>query len=78
MFLLYRIENDFKFYGKFGLGLALDIVPISTCLSEEAPDLYNTKSEEITEAPDLDVIPNDLCEEKMIDIVVDMVDFGWL
>lgn len=76
--LFQLIEADFKFYGKFGLGLALDIVPISTCLSEEAPDLYNTFSKEITGAPDLDVIPNDLCKKKMTDIVVDMVDLGWL
>ena len=26
--------------GRFGLGLALDILPISTCASDEAPDLY--------------------------------------
>jgi hypothetical protein len=28
-------------YAAFGLGLALDMIPISTCDSDEAPDLYS-------------------------------------
>jgi len=35
--------------GRFGLGLALDILPISTCASHEAPNLYETSSSEISE-----------------------------
>lgn len=70
----FRLQDEFKTFAKFGLGLAMDILPISTCSSEEAPDLYLSISEKITGAPELDVPINALCRQKMTDIVVDLVD----
>ena len=68
---------EFHECAKFGLGLAMDILPISTCLPEDAPDLYTTRDEEIG-APELNVPPNDVCRQKMTDIVIDLVDAGML
>lgn len=75
----FRIQSDFQSYAKFGLGLAIDILPISTCSSEEAPDLYIARGkEELIGAPELDVPPNEICRQKMTDIVIDLVDAGML
>lgn len=38
-----RINEEFHRCGKFGLGLALDMIPISTCDGDQAPDLYQDK-----------------------------------
>lgn len=72
-----RIQTEWQKFAKFGLGLALDILPISTCSTEEAPDLYIGLEEE-SGAPEFDVPPNDLCRRKMTEIVVDLVDAGLL
>ncbi|EDV48640.1 uncharacterized protein LOC6551938 [Drosophila erecta] len=69
--------EELKTYGRFALGLALDILPISTCSSEDAPDMYLDRSDELEEdvgAPTLNFPPNDLCRQKMSEIVIDMVD----
>ncbi|XP_039490762.1 uncharacterized protein LOC120451283 isoform X1 [Drosophila santomea] len=69
--------EELKTYGRFALGLALDILPISTCSSEDAPDMYLDRSDELKEdvgAPTLNFPPNDLCRQKMSEIVIDMVD----
>lgn len=78
MFFFFRIQSEWQKFAKFGLGLAIDIVPISTCSSEEAPDLYIGLCEEETGAPELALPPNDLCRRKMTEIVVDLVDAGLL
>lgn len=54
----------------------MDILPISTCGADEAPDLYTGRGEDTSETgqPELDVPPNDMCRQKMTDIVVDLVD----
>lgn len=57
----------------------MDILPISTCSPEDAPDLYlclTTGAASSTEcgAPELNVLPNELCRQKMVDIVIDLVD----
>ncbi|XP_030373641.1 uncharacterized protein LOC115623435 [Scaptodrosophila lebanonensis] len=67
---------ELKTFGRFALGLALDIIPISTCSSEDAPDLYLNRNDELAEdgAPELNFPPNDLCRQKMSEIVIDMVD----
>ncbi|CAD6991732.1 uncharacterized protein LOC101461592 [Ceratitis capitata] len=72
--------EELKTYGRFALGIALDIIPISTCSSEHAPDMYLNMRPEGMEvgAPVLNFPPNDLCRQKMSDIVVDMVDRGIL
>lgn len=41
--MIFRINEDFHRCGKFGLGLALDMIPISTCDSDQAPDVYQEK-----------------------------------
>ncbi|KAH0956361.1 hypothetical protein HN011_009372 [Eciton burchellii] len=43
------LNKEMRRCGRFGLGLALDILPISTCASHEAPNLYETSSSEISE-----------------------------
>lgn len=74
----HSFAQELKTYGRFALGLAMDIIPISTCASEDAPDMYlhsNDKQEEHDEgAPTLNFPPNDLCRQKMSEIVIDMVD----
>lgn len=72
------IETEFKMYGKFGLGLAMDMLPISTCSPDEAPDLYVNRTEILTGAPVLNVPPNELCRKKMTDLVVELVDAGMI
>nr|CAD7202144.1 unnamed protein product [Timema douglasi] len=57
--------------GKFGLGLALDMIPISTCDSDQAPDLYVTSHEDVMSEGE-DVLPvwtcNELCRQRMTDL----------
>ncbi|XP_053958148.1 uncharacterized protein LOC128863170 [Anastrepha ludens] len=69
-------REELKTYGRFALGLALDILPMSTCSSEHAPDMYLNIHHDAMEdgAPILNFPPNDLCRQKMTDIVIDMVD----
>jgi hypothetical protein len=71
-----KIQNDFMIYGgKFGLGLALDMLPISTCNSHEAPDMYNNQEKKsLDSAPVLNVPFNENCQKLMTDLVVELVD----
>ncbi|XP_037806748.1 uncharacterized protein LOC119600545 [Lucilia sericata] len=76
-------RQELKTYGRFALGLSLDIIPISTCSSEDAPDMYDHHYDDSTlkceyGAPELNFPPNDLCRQKMSEIVIDMVDNGML
>ncbi|XP_013119514.1 uncharacterized protein LOC106096356 [Stomoxys calcitrans] len=80
-----KFENLFhlelKKYGSFALGLSLDIIPISTCSSEDAPDMYINRADAMDSpygAPELNFPPNDLCRQKMSEILIDMVDMGML
>lgn len=80
-----RVWKDFRKTAKFGLGLALDIIPISTCSSEDAPDPYITPSNATSEANGDDdaagppLIPsNAICGHKMAGIVMDLVDMNLL
>ncbi|XP_062554876.1 uncharacterized protein LOC134219975 isoform X2 [Armigeres subalbatus] len=76
--LLQQIESEFRSYAPFGLGTAMDMLPISTCSSEEAPDLYASGSETASTPPELNVPPNELCRRKMTDIVLELVDGGMI
>lgn len=38
-----RLQSEFKRSSRFGLGIALDMYPIMTCNSTEAPNLYQAK-----------------------------------
>lgn len=79
-------HHELKCFGQFALGLALDIIPISTCSPEDAPDMYNlnrvetsrNNSTSVRGAPVLNLPPNELCRQKMSEIVIDMVDNGML
>nr|CAD7449235.1 unnamed protein product [Timema bartmani] len=67
--------------GKFGLGLALDMIPISTCDSDQAPDLYVTSHDDVLMKEGEDVsIPvwtcNELCRQRMTDLVKELVEKG--
>ncbi|XP_064551987.1 uncharacterized protein LOC135437838 [Drosophila montana] len=73
--------QELKTYGRFALGLAMDILPISTCSSEDAPDMYLNRNDDLdgdVGAPTLNFPPNDLCRQKMSEIVIDMVDSDML
>lgn len=72
------LQNEFKKFARFGLGLSMDMLPISTCSSEEAPDVYNEEEEACTHAPLLNVPVNDLCTQKMTDLLIELVDEGLL
>lgn len=76
--LLRQIQDEFKSYARFGLGSAMDMLPISTCSSEEAPDLYVSGSETAPTPPELNVPPNERCRRKMTDLVLELVDGGIL
>ncbi|XP_068619904.1 uncharacterized protein [Battus philenor] len=75
------LQEEFKRSSKFGLGVALDMYPIMTCDSDEAPNLYQSKESEISASPDC-IKPvwtsNAACRKKMTDLVQDLVDGGLL
>lgn len=64
--------------GRFGLGLALDILPISTCASDEAPNLYETSSTETSEekqhAAGAPPPGGAECARLMTDLVLELID----
>ncbi|XP_050069833.1 uncharacterized protein LOC126557947 [Anopheles maculipalpis] len=72
------INDDFKVCARFGLGTAMDMLPISTCSSEEAPDLYASGTDTATTPPELNVPPNELCRQKMTMLVLELIDGGML
>uniref|UniRef100_A0A182PFG1 CHK domain-containing protein n=1 Tax=Anopheles epiroticus TaxID=199890 RepID=A0A182PFG1_9DIPT len=72
------INEEFKVCARFGLGTAMDMLPISTCSSEEAPDLYASGTETAATPPELNVPPNELCRQKMTMLVLELIDGGML
>jgi hypothetical protein len=65
--------------GKYGLGLAVDMIPISVCDSDQAPDLYvsseGTKHQETATNNALPVsTSSELCQQKMAELVQELVD----
>ncbi|KAL0269397.1 UNVERIFIED_CONTAM: hypothetical protein PYX00_007146 [Menopon gallinae] len=75
--LCYRMKEEIRKYGKFGLGLAIDMIPISTCDSDQAPDLYVTVQEEQKEGSE-NPVGNEMCKRRMTDLVQELVDNGEL
>lgn len=75
--LLSRIKEEIRKYGKFGLGLAIDMIPISTCDSDQAPDLYVTVQEEQKMSSE-EPVWNEVCKRRMTDLVQELVDNGEL
>ena len=68
--------------GRYGLGLALDMIPISVCDSEQAPDLYmGSDSSKPQENGTNSIVPpictsSELCQRRMSDLVQELVDNG--
>lgn len=73
-----RIEAEVHDCGKFGLGLAIDMIPISTCDSDQAPDLYGFVADEnINNGREQPVTTkNEICRRRMTDLVQELVDIG--
>ncbi|KAG7309487.1 hypothetical protein JYU34_005458 [Plutella xylostella] len=72
------VQSEFKRSSRFGLGLALDMLPIMTCDSNEAPNLYQAKE---SVAPSHECIKpvftsNEECRKKITDLVQELVDEG--
>ena len=68
--------------GRYGLGLALDMIPISLCDSEQAPDLYMASdSSKSQESGTNCIVPpvcisSELCQRRMSDLVKELIDNG--
>ncbi|XP_047511128.1 uncharacterized protein LOC125053676 [Pieris napi] len=75
------IQEEFRLSSRFGLGTALDMYPIMTCDSNEAPNVYQAKESEATQSQE-SVKPvhtsNEVCRKKMTDLVIELVDQGLL
>ncbi|XP_046658552.1 uncharacterized protein LOC124352881 isoform X1 [Homalodisca vitripennis] len=70
------IQKELQIHSHFGLGLALDMIPISTCDSTLAPDLYQTEADQGTVTPFSQYNPE--CQRRMTELVRDLVDRGYL
>ncbi|XP_053615397.1 uncharacterized protein LOC128678103 [Plodia interpunctella] len=74
--LFEMLQDDFKRSGRFGLGMALDMYPIMTCDSDEAPNVY--ESETASGNGEACVKPvwtsNATCRRKMTELVQEIVD----
>ncbi|XP_069678921.1 uncharacterized protein [Periplaneta americana] len=73
------IQEDIHRCGQYGLGLALDMIPISVCDSDQAPDLYvASDSTKHLEAGTNNTLPvntsSELCQRKMAELVQELVD----
>lgn len=56
--------------GRFGLGLAIDMLPISTCASDQAPDLYEGEDSGAPQSPP----PGGAkCAQLMTDLVLELM-----
>lgn len=74
-YLFDLLKTEFKRCSLFGLGLAIDMLPISTCDSEEAPDMYESEAESLAHKP---YSYNEACKTKMANLVCELVDNGIL
>ncbi|XP_011497318.1 PREDICTED: uncharacterized protein LOC105361757 isoform X2 [Ceratosolen solmsi marchali] len=69
------LSEEMRRCGRFGLGLALDILPISTCTSDQAPDLYKGQEASDEERSLLAPPPAGAqCTRLMTDLVVELVN----
>ncbi|KAL4702071.1 hypothetical protein ACJJTC_004689 [Scirpophaga incertulas] len=78
--LFEMMQEELKRCGRFGLGLALDMYPIMTCDSNEAPNLYQAKENEQKSHQCNKPVwtSNEACKKKMTDLVMELVDNGAL
>lgn len=75
IYLYDLLVSEFKRCSLFGLGLAVDMIPISTCDSNEAPDMYEEETEASAHIP---YSYNEACKTKMTNLVCELVDNGIL
>ncbi|KAL6262561.1 hypothetical protein P5V15_005353 [Pogonomyrmex californicus] len=71
------LKEEMRRCGRFGLGLALDILPISTCASDEAPNLYESSAETSEEKHNTAGAPprgGAECARLMTDLVLELID----
>lgn len=74
-YLFDLLKAEFKRCSLFGLGLAIDMIPISTCDSEDAPDMYEEEDKTLAFVP---LSYNEECKTKMTNLVCEFVDNGLL
>lgn len=78
----YRLDKEIREYNVFGLGVALDMIPIITCDSELAPDMYTEDTINTADEPSKEPYPvmttNILCRKMIADLVKELVDNGCL
>ncbi|XP_058798163.1 uncharacterized protein LOC131668212 isoform X2 [Phymastichus coffea] len=70
------LTEEMRRCGRFGLGLALDILPISTCTSDQAPDLYVAHKDDVPDEEGRALAPppgGAECARLMTDLVVELV-----
>ncbi|XP_025410426.1 uncharacterized protein LOC112683561 [Sipha flava] len=76
-----KLDGELREYTVFGLGVALDVIPIATCDSEQAPDMY-TAEEDADDGPGDEPYPaattSALCRAMIADLVKELVDNGRL
>ncbi|XP_041983024.1 uncharacterized protein LOC121736050 [Aricia agestis] len=74
------LQEEFSRISRFGLGTALDMYPIMTCDSNEAPNLYQEKESFIPSHDTAKPVwtDNEACRKKMTDLVIELVDEGLL
>ncbi|XP_046750248.1 uncharacterized protein LOC124413590 [Diprion similis] len=69
------LTEELRRCGRFGLGIALDMLPISTCASDEAPDLYEDEEQsekvEGAQGPPPGGVE---CARLMTDLVLELID----
>lgn len=72
------MEQEVKRCSGIGLGLAVEMIPICTCDSDQAPDLYSGQpnSEEQSKAANQEslVSSNELCKSMLTDLIIELVD----
>ncbi|XP_043478548.1 uncharacterized protein LOC122508933 [Leptopilina heterotoma] len=69
------LKEEIRRCGRFGLGLAVDILPISTCESDQAPDLYEGGEENKELRTALVVPPEGAdCSRLMTELVLELID----
>lgn len=77
--LWHLIQQDLIKFSKFSLYTGMDMVPILTCVGDDAPDVYEEEEDlQVTQAPELGIPINDLCRQTMVELVMELVDDGLL
>ena len=59
---------------RFGLGLSIDMLPISTCKSDQAPDLYEEKDHVEEHHASAPPTAGAECTKLMTELVVELID----